>query len=223
MFFHFLFLTFRNQQWLWVFRLSTRRILWRGWKCSAWGFVWWGFLLCWTVLPAKTVRFWKSDYSQWDIQVKPVAVFNLFTYFCKFKIKNPLLWFELMFHLDIHFCHAVIQPSFHTCVRYSGIDILLLCGQSETNPTHDAWTTPSPVSLTLRFSDLVSNDTCTPMWDCVCSPYELTSGGVCPIGYYCPAGTVKPTACTVGMYCETPGLPAPTGNFHTTSDVVSLM
>lgn len=39
----------------------------------------------------------------------------------------------------------------------------------------------------------------------------MTSGGICPMGYYCPVGSSQPSACTPGMYCETPGLPLPTG------------
>ena len=59
--------------------------------------------------------------------------------------------------------------------------------------------------------DLYSNDTCTPVWDCVCPAFQMTSGGLCPIGYYCPQGSAGPTACDSGMYCETKGLAAPTG------------
>ena len=61
--------------------------------------------------------------------------------------------------------------------------------------------------------DLYSNDTCTPMWDCVCPDFLMTSGGLCPIGYYCPEGSAKPTACDSGKYCATPGLSSPTGTF----------
>jgi hypothetical protein len=61
------------------------------------------------------------------------------------------------------------------------------------------------------FSDLYSNDTCAPLWGCVCPAFQMTSGGICPMGYYCPVGSSQPTACTPGMYCETPGLPLPTG------------
>lgn len=61
------------------------------------------------------------------------------------------------------------------------------------------------------FRDLYSNDTCTPLWDCVCPDFLMTSGGLCPIGYYCPEGSAKPAACNSGQYCATPGLSAPTG------------
>lgn len=60
-------------------------------------------------------------------------------------------------------------------------------------------------------SGLYSNDTCTPVWDCVCPNFLMTSGGICPVGYFCPMGSSKPTACNAGEYCATPGLPLPTG------------
>lgn len=66
-------------------------------------------------------------------------------------------------------------------------------------------------SCLLSFSDLYSNDTCAPLWGCVCPAFQMTSGGICPMGYYCPVGSSQPSACTPGMYCETPGLPLPTG------------
>ncbi|RUS80922.1 hypothetical protein EGW08_011303, partial [Elysia chlorotica] len=62
-----------------------------------------------------------------------------------------------------------------------------------------------------NITDLYSNDTCTPLWDCVCPSFLMTSGGLCPIGYYCPQGSPKPTACDPGTYCELPGLSTPTG------------
>ncbi|KAH3741464.1 hypothetical protein DPMN_048189, partial [Dreissena polymorpha] len=61
-------------------------------------------------------------------------------------------------------------------------------------------------------SGLYSNDTCAPTWDCVCPDFLMSTGGICPMGYYCPQGSSKPIACDKGMYCETPGLPLPTGN-----------
>ena len=64
----------------------------------------------------------------------------------------------------------------------------------------------------LFFSDLTSNDTCTPLWDCVCPDFDMTTGGVCPPGYFCPQASGKPIPCTPGMYCGTPGLAEPTGN-----------
>ena len=62
-----------------------------------------------------------------------------------------------------------------------------------------------------NFSDLYANDTCAPSWDCVCVGYGLSTGGICPMGYYCPQGSSAPVACDSGQYCETPGLPSPTG------------
>lgn len=67
------------------------------------------------------------------------------------------------------------------------------------------------VIKTLFFSDLYSNNTCAPLWDCVCPAFQMTSGGICPAGYYCPQGSSKPVACDGGKYCETPGLMTPTG------------
>ncbi|EKX43721.1 hypothetical protein GUITHDRAFT_110175 [Guillardia theta CCMP2712] len=37
-----------------------------------------------------------------------------------------------------------------------------------------------------------------------CSP-NLTCGGICPAGYFCPVGSPTPTACTPGYYCDKDG------------------
>jgi len=60
-------------------------------------------------------------------------------------------------------------------------------------------------------SDLLSNETCYPLWDCVCPNFLMTTGGVCPPGYYCPEGSHYPIACDGGKYCAGPGLALPTG------------
>jgi len=39
----------------------------------------------------------------------------------------------------------------------------------------------------------------------------MTTGGMCPPGYYCPQGSGKPLPCDGGKYCEHPGLALPTG------------
>ncbi|XP_033122761.1 uncharacterized protein LOC117121631 [Anneissia japonica] len=56
------------------------------------------------------------------------------------------------------------------------------------------------------------NDTCHPLYDCVCPDFGMSTGGLCGPGFYCPYGSSKPLNCAGGRYCETPGLAAPTGN-----------
>ncbi|XP_077985306.1 uncharacterized protein LOC144439946 [Glandiceps talaboti] len=67
---------------------------------------------------------------------------------------------------------------------------------------------PTPVSY------VYPNDTCHPLYDCVCPGFILSVGGLCPPGYYCPIGSDNPTPCTPGMYCQTPGLAYPTGDCY---------
>ena len=57
------------------------------------------------------------------------------------------------------------------------------------------------------------NNTCHPLYDCVCPDFGLSTGGLCGPGYYCPQGSEQPLTCPGGMYCETPGLAVPTGMF----------
>ena len=64
------------------------------------------------------------------------------------------------------------------------------------------------------FRTLYSNDTCTPTWDCVCPSFEMTTGGLCPEGYYCPQGSPAPVPCPGGEYCANSGLPTPTGKYQ---------
>ncbi|XP_013387786.1 multiple epidermal growth factor-like domains protein 11 [Lingula anatina] len=73
------------------------------------------------------------------------------------------------------------------------------------------------VNVSGSLQSLFSNDTCTPTWDCVCPSFLMTTGGVCPIGYYCPQGSANPLPCDGGKYCESPGLAEPTGEILTTS------
>lgn len=61
-------------------------------------------------------------------------------------------------------------------------------------------------------SSLVSNNTCFPLWSCTCPAFHMTTGGICPPGYYCPTSSMKPLPCPGGTYCEHPGLSEPTGN-----------
>ena len=56
---------------------------------------------------------------------------------------------------------------------------------------------------------------CDPGWYCngsAISAQESVNGGECQIGTYCPEGAYRPTECDPGKYCETHGLPTPTGN-----------
>lgn len=64
--------------------------------------------------------------------------------------------------------------------------------------------------LTSGFYCLVNVTTPTPSGyynntsgDCLC-PGDV--GGVCPVGYYCPAGTGEPKPCDGGYYCPNPGM-----------------
>ena len=59
--------------------------------------------------------------------------------------------------------------------------------------------------------DLVSNDTCISTWDCVCPSFQITTGGMCPPGHYCPEGTGYPISCDGGKYCDRAKLAEPTG------------
>ncbi|XP_071958404.1 uncharacterized protein [Antedon mediterranea] len=56
------------------------------------------------------------------------------------------------------------------------------------------------------------NDTCHPLYNCVCPDFAMSTGGLCGPGFYCPYGSPQPLNCPGGMYCETPGLSSPTGN-----------
>ena len=40
----------------------------------------------------------------------------------------------------------------------------------------------------------------------------MTTGGLCPSGFYCPEGSGSPLPCDGGTYCEHPGLSLPTDN-----------
>nr|XP_002738967.1 PREDICTED: uncharacterized protein LOC100369241 [Saccoglossus kowalevskii] len=64
---------------------------------------------------------------------------------------------------------------------------------------------PTPTSY------VYPNDTCHPLYDCVCPDFSLSVGGLCPSGYYCPTGSDEPEPCIPGMYCQTAGLAFPTG------------
>ena len=37
---------------------------------------------------------------------------------------------------------------------------------------------------------------------CICPANDV--GGICPVGYFCPAGTDNPKPCTGGYYCKDP-------------------
>ncbi|KAM4652057.1 LOW QUALITY PROTEIN: uncharacterized protein O3C94_014393 [Discoglossus pictus] len=75
----------------------------------------------------------------------------------------------------------------------------------------------------------IASGKCDPGWFCVSAawtpqPFDLdnytsanclcpatATGGKCLPGFYCPEGTTEPVACPPGRYCESAGLPAPTG------------
>lgn len=40
----------------------------------------------------------------------------------------------------------------------------------------------------------------------------MHSGGICPVGHYCPEASKTPLRCKLGMYCANSGLDEPTGN-----------
>jgi hypothetical protein len=45
-----------------------------------------------------------------------------------------------------------------------------------------------------------------------CNTTRLSAvSGACPIGTYCPAGSINPVVCTAGRYCATTGLSVTTG------------
>lgn len=46
---------------------------------------------------------------------------------------------------------------------------------------------------------------------CDCPLPSNITGGQCQPGDYCPQGSVEPTPCEEGYYCETPGLATYTG------------
>ncbi|KAI8480901.1 hypothetical protein Bbelb_413740, partial [Branchiostoma belcheri] len=79
---------------------------------------------------------------------------------------------------------------------------------------------PFDVGVTVTLSPTAApitnygNDTCHPLYDCVCPDNAMTTGGLCGPGYYCPYGSPTALPCDGGMYCETPGLTAPTGPCH---------
>ena len=56
---------------------------------------------------------------------------------------------------------------------------------------------------------------CAAGWYCngsASAAQETVFGGECEAGTYCPTGSYRPTECDPGMYCETNGVPMPTGN-----------
>ncbi|XP_070551430.1 uncharacterized protein [Ptychodera flava] len=80
-------------------------------------------------------------------------------------------------------------------------------GSDMQRPFDVGITVPLPTPL----SYVYPNDTCHPMYDCVCPDFTLSVGGLCPPGHYCPVGSDAPESCIPGMYCATPGLAYPTG------------
>ena len=65
-------------------------------------------------------------------------------------------------------------------------------------------TTASPFSIGINSSLLCDAEVET----CLCSG-NLTNGGICPKGYYCPVGSALPSSCPAGMYCPYEMLSAP--------------
>ena len=64
----------------------------------------------------------------------------------------------------------------------------------------------------LYFSNSNVTDTCAAfLIDCVCPAVDFTTGGLCPAGYSCPQGSLKPVSCPGGLYCADHGLAFPTG------------
>ena len=58
---------------------------------------------------------------------------------------------------------------------------------------------------------------CREGWYCsgnatLLTPVNPLHGGLCPVGFYCPAGSPFPTPCTEGMFCSLSGLVLPEGN-----------
>ena len=56
-----------------------------------------------------------------------------------------------------------------------------------------------------------------PGWYCLSGaiqtmPTDPLQGGRCPRGAYCPEGSQNYTECDPGMYCQIPGMAAPSGN-----------
>lgn len=60
--------------------------------------------------------------------------------------------------------------------------------------------------VVLFFSDLYFNDICVFLWGCVCLVFQMISGGICFMGYYCLVGFFQFLVCILGMYCEILGL-----------------
>ena len=66
----------------------------------------------------------------------------------------------------------------------------------------------------LYFSNSNVTDTCAAfLIDCVCPAVDFTTGGLCPAGYSCLQGSLKPVSCPGGLYCADPGLAVPTGKY----------
>lgn len=58
-------------------------------------------------------------------------------------------------------------------------------------------------------SNLVYNNS----FDFTCPAYLVNqTGGVCPVGHYCPRGSHAPLICLAGKYCDITGLSYPAGN-----------
>ena len=57
--------------------------------------------------------------------------------------------------------------------------------------------------------------------DCVCPSFQVTTGGMCPPGHYCPEGTGYPIPCDGGKYCDRAKLAEPTGTKDVTEYATS--
>ena len=65
--------------------------------------------------------------------------------------------------------------------------------------------TATPFDIGINTSGLC-NDTFS---ECLCENTFFVSGGVCPVGHFCPSGSPLPLSCSLGMYCPYSMLSAP--------------
>ena len=60
----------------------------------------------------------------------------------------------------------------------------------------------------------------------VCGTPRTVVPSSCPLGHFCPTGSIQPTPCTAGYYCDTYGLPSPIpcprGTYSTTTAASSM-
>ena len=133
-----------------------------------------------------------------EFQTKPFSNSN--HNFNKFRI----IWFQNWYHLEfqVPFWITSFNSYLHKSIHFNFIEYEFF------SLIHCLWV----LSCDWLFPWLLP---LTPGWYCSgnsSSDMTTTEGGECQPGTFCPEASYAPTSCTPGMYCQTAGLDAPTGN-----------